>query len=207
MSHSPASMAVGGGLIGTLPNPNVVGENASLVLSERVFGARQTATSAATTVLPGTKTYSRFNPKDSNPPAAAYAQLDIQGDVEVVAFDATLVESIFFQDIVPEGASVSTFVVNIKWAAAAITGAVVWGVQFERMTTTLGVDSYDTAVEATTTTNGTTLVPSTTSITISTLDSIATGDAYRISVYRNATSGSDTMTGDALLFAVEVRAP
>jgi hypothetical protein len=45
-----------------------------------------------------------------------------------------------------------------------------------------------------------------TEITITTIDSLAAGDRFRLKVFRNADDATnDTMTGDAELVAVEVR--
>lgn len=156
----------------------------------------------------GTKTYASFMAMDSQPPSAFFATLDVQGDIAVVSHPAAAVSSAFYQGLIPQGASLgSGLVVNIKWAAAAITGNVIWSVAFERMNTALGVNSYDTAVTATVATNGVTLVPTTTSITVATIDGLTAGDAFRVTVQRNGTTGTDTMLGPGLVFSVDVQAP
>jgi hypothetical protein len=68
-------------------------------------------------------------------------------------------------------------------------------------------DSFDTAATAGSTTNATSGIITTTEITITTIDSVAAGDPFRIKVFRDAdgTSGTDDMTGDAELVSVEVR--
>jgi hypothetical protein len=37
------------------------------------------------------------------------------------------------------------------------------------------------------------------------MDSVAAGEGFRLSVIRDADNGSDTMTGDAELWAVEIK--
>jgi hypothetical protein len=98
--------------------------------------------------------------------------------------------------------------VRIMWmATSATTGTCRWGVQIERMNTDEDADSFDTAATAGSTTNATSGIITTTSITLTTIDSISSGDAFRLKVYRDAdgTSGTDDMTGDAELVAVEIR--
>jgi hypothetical protein len=80
-------------------------------------------------------------------------------------------------------------------------------VAFEKTTGhDIDADGYDTIQSATTTTSGTSGVVNTTAITITTIDSLAADDCFRLKVTRDADNASDTMTGDAELVAVEVRA-
>jgi hypothetical protein len=90
-------------------------------------------------------------------------------------------------------------------ATTATTGNCVWQTALEKMTTDIDTDSFDTAESLTATTNVTSGVPNYTEITLTTIDSIVSGDGFRLKVTRNATSASDTMIGDAELIAVEVR--
>jgi hypothetical protein len=73
------------------------------------------------------------------------------------------------------------------------------------MTTDIDADSFDTAASATAATSGTSGIPNYTEITLTTIDSVTAGDGFRLKITRNATSASDTMTGDAELISVEVR--
>jgi hypothetical protein len=73
------------------------------------------------------------------------------------------------------------------------------------MTTDIDTDSFDTAASVTTTTNATSGVPNYSTITLTTIDSLAEGDGFRLKINRDANNGSDTMTGDAELIAVEVQ--
>jgi hypothetical protein len=90
-------------------------------------------------------------------------------------------------------------------ATTATSGAVVWDASLERMTTDIDTDSFDTAASVTTTTNATSGVPNYSTITLTTIDSLAVGDGFRLKINRDANNGSDTMTGDAELIAVEVQ--
>jgi hypothetical protein len=155
----------------------------------------------------GTKTYGVFTPMNSQPPATNFATLDTRNSIAVLDFDASTDEATTWVGVMPEAASLgSGLKVRIHWmATSATSGDVVWGAQIERMNTDLDSDSYDTAATATSTTNGTSGIATVTEITITTIDSVAAGELFRLRVYRDADSGSDTMTGDAELVAVELR--
>ena len=88
-------------------------------------------------------------------------------------------------------------------ATTATTGNVRWGAQFEKMNTDLDSDSFDTATEAHSVTNGTAGIVSQTSITCTTIDSLAVGDLFRVKIYRDTTdTTNDTVTGDAEIVAI-----
>lgn len=155
----------------------------------------------------GTKTYSRFTAKDNQPPATAFATSDTRNSISVLDFDDTTNENAIFVSIIPESAVlVSGLIIRLIWVATtATTGACVWQVSLESMTSDIDSDSFDTAASATATTNATSGTPNYTQITLTTIDSVTSGDGFRLKVTRNALSASDTMTGDAELIAVEIK--
>jgi hypothetical protein len=155
----------------------------------------------------GVGTFCTFTPRENQPPATAFATLDTRNSIAVLDFDDTTIENSVFLDVIPQFAILTSGLkVRLIWTAAtATTGDCVWQVALERMTTDIDADSFDTAASATATTSGTSGIPNYTEITLTTIDSVTAGDAFRLKVTRNATSGSDTMTGDAELIAVEVR--
>jgi hypothetical protein len=157
----------------------------------------------------GTKTLAVFTAEHNQPPATAFATLDTRNSIAVLDFDATTDESAVFVGIIPEAASLgSGLKVFIHWmASTATSGNCRWGVQFEKSGTNVGVaDSFDTAAEAHSAANGTSGIETVTEITITTIDSLAAGNRFRLKVFRNADDATnDTMTGDAELIAVEVR--
>jgi len=159
------------------------------------------------TATVGTKTFAVFTVRDNQPPATAFATLDTRNSVAVLDFDATTDESAIFLGIIPEAASLgSGLKIRIVWTAATATsGACVWDASLERMTTDIDADSFDTIASVTTTTNATSGVPNYSEITLTTIDSVTAGDGFRLKINRDANNGSDTMTGDAELIAVEVR--
>lgn len=154
------------------------------------------------------KTYGIFSPMDSQPPAASYATLDTRNSIAVLDFDGAADESALWVSIMPEGASLASGLkVRIHWmATSATSGDVMWSAEFERMTTDLDSDSFDTATTGISTTSGTSGIITVTEITCTTIDSVVAGDAYRLRVKRLGSNGSDTMNStDAELVAVEVR--
>ncbi len=164
---------------------------------------------AATTDGRLTKSLARFTARDNYPPATDFATLDTRNSVLVLEFDAATEESATFVGVVNENAALpSGLSVRLWWMAdTATSGNVRWGVQFEKTGTDLDSDSYDTNTQVTSAANGTSGIESLASITITTIDSLAAGDRFRLRVYRVAADATnDTMTGDAQLVAVEVRA-
>jgi len=155
----------------------------------------------------GVGTFCTFTPRENQPPATAFATLDTRNSIAVLDFDDTTIENSIYLDVIPQFAILSSGLnIRLIWAATtATTGNCVWQVALERMTTDMDADSFDTAASATAATSGTSGIPNYTEITLTTIDSVTAGDAFRLKVTRNATSGSDTMTGDAELIAVEVR--
>jgi hypothetical protein len=155
----------------------------------------------------GVGTFCTFTPRENQPPATAFATLDTRNSIAVLDFNDTTVQNAVFLDIIPQFAILTSGLkIRLIWTAAtATTGDCVWQVALERMTTDIDADSFDTAASATATTSGTSGIPNYTEITLTTIDSVTAGDGFRLKVTRNATSASDTMTGDSELIAVEVR--
>lgn len=157
----------------------------------------------------GTKTIRVFTPLDNQPPASNFATLDTRNSVAVLDFDAATDESAVFVGVISEGAVLTNGLqVRIHWAATSATsGDCVWEVAFENTDGhDIDADGFDTAQTGTTTTSGTSGVVNTTIITITTIDSLTANDVFRLKVTRDANAAGDTMTGDAELVAVEVRA-
>jgi hypothetical protein len=166
------------------------------------------ATGATGATGPLTKSLVRFTgPKDNQPPATNFATLDTRNSIAVLDFDDTTDESAIFVSVCPQGANLASGLsITLIWTASTATsGACVWDASLERMTTDIDTDSFDTAASITATTNATSGVPNYSTITLTTIDSLTAGDGFRLKINRDANNGSDTMTGDAELIAVEVR--
>lgn len=156
----------------------------------------------------GTKTLAVHTPLTSQPPSTSFFTLDTRNSIAALDADAAALESITWVGIIPEGANLASGItVIIHWTATSATsGNCRWRAEFEKMTTDIDSDSFDTAAEAHSATNGTSGIPTTTSITVTTIDSLAAGNLYRLRVSRVGNDATnDTMTGDAELIAVEMR--
>ena len=157
----------------------------------------------------GTKTYAVFTTLDNMPPAGQFATVNVTGNgTAVLEFDPANLEYAYFQSVMPEAADLTSGLkVRVHWCSLGVTtGNCVWGVQVERGNTSTQINSFSAATATViSTVNGTAAVPVTAEITITAIDGISAGDAYRLAIYRDASSGSDTMGGDARLIAVEVR--
>ena len=198
---SPATVTTN--LVWTLPatdgsNGQVLSTNGSAVLSWATAGGGGSG---------GTKTYTVFTPNQNQPPATDFATLDTRNSILVLDFDDGDTESAIFVGVIPEAASLgSGLKIRLHWAATdATSGDCVWDVSLERMNTDIDSDSFDTIASATAAANGTSGILTVTEITLTTIDSVTAGDGYRLKVTRDATNGSDTMSGDAELVVVEVR--
>ncbi len=154
----------------------------------------------------GTKTYGKFTPMVSMPPATNFATLDMRNSIAVLDFDDSTEESIDVVDVLPEGADVSSGlkVRMLLAATTATSGDIRMGAKFEKYGTDLDSDSFDTATEATIATSGTSGIEVALEITCTAIDGLTGGDRYRLRVYRD-TTGADTVTGDVELTAWEVR--
>ena len=171
-------------------------------------GLAITGTTIAVTAA-GTKTLARFTARDNNPPASSFATIDTRNSVLVLDFDDASVESAVFVGQTPEGADLSSGIsVRLYWmATSATTGNVRWRAEFEADGTDLDSDSFDTSTEAAGAANGTSGIETLTTFTCTTIDSLAAGDRFRLKISRVGNDGTnDTMSGDAELIAVELRA-
>lgn len=152
-----------------------------------------------------TTTIATFKPNDNQPPASSFATLSTRNSISTLRFDDTVEESAIFVDVIPEGETITSLTVRITWTAIATSGDGRWGAQLMTLNgVDLDADSFDTASEATTTTNATSGIPNVTTITLANVDGVTAGDVYRLRIYRD-TSGADTITGDVELLGVEVR--
>ncbi|WP_442483994.1 hypothetical protein [Aeoliella sp. SH292] len=166
--------------------------------------------------MPTSKTLAVFDAIAGRPPGSAFAQLDLRNATVVLDFDDAAVESMDFVGVLPRGYAGRDFELVITWAATSATsGAVVWQVEFERHpiadpthgTHDLDTNGFGTPATSTATApaNSGELAQTTISLPANDADDPVAGESYRLRVSRVATSGLDTMTGDAELVAVELR--
>ena len=157
----------------------------------------------------GTKTLAVFTPSNYQPPATLYALLTTTNSIAFLAFDASTEWSANFVGVIPEATVLTSgLTIIIHWrAASGSSGNVRWSVQIERLNHDLDADSFATATEANSAAPATVGVPAVASITTTSLDGLLAGEPFRLRVARKAADATnDTMTGDANVFAVEVRA-
>ena len=155
----------------------------------------------------GTKTVEKLTPMTSQPPASAFATLDTRNSIALLDFDDTSAEGAFWVSIMPEGVVLTSGLIAKIHAMAttAVTGAYMLEVSVERMNTDTDSDSFDTVATGSSTTNATSGIITVTTINLTTIDSIAAGDAYRVKIRRLPGDAADTMAGDLELVAVEIR--
>lgn len=127
-----------------------------------------------------------------------------------LAYDAAAVEAAFFYIHATLYGS-GNVTVNLHWYAdTATSGDVVWGVQLAAITPNSDTQDVETKALATANTATDTHLGTVgqrlhdVDVTVSNLDSLAANDSLWLRVYRDATNGSDTMTGDAILTSVVV---
>ena len=201
----------------TAGNWSVFYSNGSGQVTELGLGAANTvltsngASSAPTFAAAasgGTKTYAFWSASSGNqPPSSGFMTLDTRNSIAVLDADDATTESAIFVGVMPEAASLASgLIVRIHFmATTATSGNVRWSVSFERGNTDLDSDSFDTATAATTATSGTSGIPAVSAITCTSIDSITAGDPYRLRIQRLGADAADTMTGDAEIYAVELR--
>lgn len=154
----------------------------------------------------GTKTYEVWTAAQGQPPASNYAAFDQRNNISILNFDQNTDESIIFVGILPEGADVSSGLkVILKWTSPQTTLNCVWMVAFEKSTTDLDTDSFDTATSSTEAANATSGIPTSSTITATNIDSLTAGDLFRLMITRDADNASDNLNNDAELIAVELR--
>ncbi len=206
--ESGTGVAIFGGGAGGDLTLDASGFNGNLTTSDNTLQEVAQKLDDLTASGGGTKTYAVFTPLQNQPPASNFATLDTRNSIAVLDFDDSTEESAVFTGSMVEGASLgSGLIVRIKWTATSATsGDARWGCQIMALnaTTDIDSDSYDTAAEVTTAAPATSGYTATTEITITTIDSLAAGESYRLKLYRD-TTGADTITGDLEIHSVEVR--
>ena len=152
-----------------------------------------------------------FTPLHNEPPSSNNATLDTRNSHAVLDFDDTTNEDAVFKAIMPQAYSGGGVTVYLHYAmTSATSGDVDWDVAFERVSDQVqDIDSDGFAaansVDNTTVpgTSGNVDVVSVAFTDGADMDSVTAGDGFRVKVTRDAVS--DTATGDAELWAVEIR--
>jgi hypothetical protein len=154
-----------------------------------------------------------FTPLANEPPTANYATLDTRNAQPCLDFDAGTDESAVFSGVLPRHYAGGGLTVRLFWAATSATsGTCQWAVAIERAADEgqdLDSDGFAAAQQAGGSAPATSGMLQYTDIDFddgSEMDSLAAGERFRLKVTRDAdgTNGTDDMTGDAELFAVEI---
>lgn len=154
-----------------------------------------------------------FSPLQAEFPSSNFAALSMSNQRPVVAFDAapSTSEYCYWTGIAPQGLGTTLTAVVYYAMASATTGGVVFDVAVEAVTPTDALDLDATTSFDTTNTGTDASVPATAgymetiSITLTNKDSIAAGDYFRLRLTRDHDHATDTATGDAHVFAMELR--
>ena len=153
-----------------------------------------------------------FLPQNNEPPATNFATFDTRNSHAVLDFEGNGTnESAIFKGIMPQHYGGSGVDVLIHYAMTTETsGDIDWDVSFERVSDSIqdiDSDGFATAVSV----DGTTVPVTAGLVDVVTvacssganMDSVGAGDGFRIKVTRDG--ASDTTTGDAELWAIELR--
>ena len=152
-----------------------------------------------------------FTPYNNEPPAANYATLDLRNYHPVLDFDATTNELATFTGILPRNYAAGGVTVYIHWAASTDTTDThhcYWDAAFELCTgLDMDADSF-AAVNSVDTDhcNATSGIETVTAIAFTDgadMDSVIAGALFRLQITRDA--ANDDMTGDAELYAIEIK--
>ncbi len=147
------------------------------------------------------------------PPATTYATLDTRAGgstpaeaFPVLDFDDTTAEYADFYGFL-QGYGSGGLTLKLPWSATSATsGDVVWGAAIRRIADdaedidTSQTYDFNTVTDTTASASGECSIPSITFTDGADMDSLANGEPFILRIYRNAGSGSDTMSGDAELW-------
>lgn len=214
--------------IGLAGNIDVIGANLNLTQNTGKLIGRTTAGSGASEEITvgsglslaagtlsatgggggGTKTISRFRPFDADFPALDFPTFVSRNGRSLLRFARSATNQVCcFGSVIPQGADISS---GIKvrlfcMSESATSGVFRMGAQFERCTTDMDSDSFDSATEGNATTSGTSGIITILELTCTNLDGLSAGDPFVVKIYRDGSDSADTMTAGLDVFAVELQ--
>ncbi len=152
-----------------------------------------------------------FTPLNNEPPSSNPMTLDLRNSHPVLDADDTTNEDAVFSAVMPQAYASGGVTVYIHYAmTTAISGDVDWDAAFERIgdqQQDIDSDSFAAAnsVDNTTVpgTSGNVDIVSIAFTDGADMDSVAAGEGFRLKITRDA--ANDTASGDAELWAVEIR--
>lgn len=149
---------------------------------------------------------------NNEPPASAFATLDLRNSIPVLDFDASTDEEAVFSGVMPKNYAGGGVTLKIHFMlSSATSGNVVWQAAFERVAgqdaDSDGFASFQASGQVAA--NGTSGIESIATITFTDgaqMDSVVAGDRFRLKIRRDAdsTTATDDATGDAELTAVHL---
>lgn len=155
-----------------------------------------------------------FTPQQNEPPASAYATIDIRNYHPTLDFDAATDEEAIFSGVLPRHYAGGGLTVRVFVAfTSATSGSCRWQGAIERMDASsldIDADSFTAFQSVGVTAPGTTGQIITGDLAFTSganMDSLAAGEMFRLKIRRDAdgTSGTDDIATDAELLAVEIR--
>ena len=153
-----------------------------------------------------------IGPLQASFPSSNPANPDSRNTHPVLDFDATTQETVYFANLImPRHYAGGNIVVYVHHAASSATsGTIGWDVTIERVGTAQDIDSDGFATAKTitaATVPGTSGIINVSNVTLTAgatdTDSVAAGEAFRIRLRRDV--ANDTATGDAELYAMELK--
>lgn len=154
------------------------------------------------------QTVDKFHTYNNEIPAANFASFDTRNSTYVIDFDDTTQEYAVFKSVLDRAYSNGGVNVNIYWTStSAISGSVVWSVEFELMNTDIDSDSFAAAQTVVSPANGSSGIPILATVAFTNgaqMDNVTAGSLYRMRVSRVPSNGSDDMVGDAELHMIEI---
>ncbi len=156
-----------------------------------------------------------FWPAANEPPSSNYATLDTRNGHPVLDFDGSTDEEAIFSGILPRNYAGGGLTVNTYWSfTSATSGNLRVQADIERIdTSSIDLDSdsftgtFQSAGGVAPATNGQVIVVAITFTNGAQMDNLAAGENFRLKIHRDAdgTSGTDDITTDAELLAVEIK--
>jgi hypothetical protein len=159
-------------------------------------------------------TLATFVPLQNEPPATAFATLDMRNNHPVLDFDGAADEEAVFTGVLPRHYAGSGLTVYLHVAfSSATSGSAYWQAAIERMddgTLDTDADSFAAFVGAAGNPNAASGVMTLVTLTFTAgaaMDSLAAGEMFRLKVHRDAdgTAGTDDVASDAELFGIEIK--
>jgi len=132
--------------------------------------------------------------------------------IPYLSFDSAADESADFVGVLPRHYAGGGLTLTLHWASGATTGATVWNAAFRRIAddaedinTTAHSYDYNAVTATTATAAGEVDYAAITFTDGADMDSLAVGELFVLRIKRDADNGSDDMTGDAYLIAIEIK--